>query len=1327
MFSRSLWQAGERLGSRFSQVLSQTLRRDSAALVRQTDSLRGRAGQVLSRTQTSGRFNTPLQAAARFVSSGASSDSARAVMREMLPLRRQPVASGTAHATYVSPYDLKKAPIPTIVLYNQSPHANNFAIEQLKAVWPSLRIIQVCQNGRTPNKGADDVLYIPKEKWGDIAYFAQRFFEKLHADPALANQMAAGEVGLYPIWSALAEDPQVAQALIDAGFRWIGASPSVMQGLHKIAYKKLCQQQGISTAPFLELYAEAGKTTDANIERMADDLLARIGASELKDSPIFLKHIHGGGGRGSVKIKEVTRDNVIAGLRKIIGETGGDPSGVYAEKSLDFSGATLYQLELEGDGVVAPGGRLVWFNDRNQKVIEAGLTDSEITKLIPRDVYAVCREQAQRIFTVSGYNNRGTNEILLVKRQDGSWEIYHSELNQRIQVENKALSDLVEKKNVPAEQVMRALGYPAPAPTDSRESGVKVAGHIRILAAEPRKTGWVFPPNVDVTGFFMPPGDANSVSVNLGPVHLDTDPQVGMKMIHADSWEDFCDKLAYFAANFQLIGPGVEHSRYNRFLQQLAANPEFRSLALGCNRTSDVLQDPPRELGRIPHVVQLLKGPIRELVVRGYRPGEGFPNQPDPTDAQIKDFQQMRQALAAMNTPMDTPFAHLVEELRAGHGWKALSAYYDRLRDLMGAHGGAINTVFPRDTDQEGADSESVLIQAICAEIASKPGAATGVLVGYEIDGAQKQVAALRGFDPWAVMRYGLLPNIGTDPLKRGKYWNGLEELMAAESAFVSRTEAAEVRRRYGVLPDDPAPYFPNMFHAGNHSNHDLVISQALQAGIPVVPNWAWDPRYTPDQYQAWVQRQFALYENAGQVCQVFRVKNAGENPEHWTAEHVWSLVQTVIQMGRARYGQSYTPIFRIHNHNFSGLASHVAAQLLKIAQLNGYPYLVIDTSIPGTTHNNNLIVTRALQMTSEQRDALMMYNRFSLMVHALNRRFHIQTASFRDPFTPWAGGTDSSDVSSAQKMGIPLDRMEPAKRLAAEVFNIATLVTPHSEWAKWLGFAIETNPQIVPKTREAVEAYIQRGGKLNIDPKILEGLQKWEMSLPRPPIVERLLHNHGLSASPPPASVQPAELDVEGLRRKLQVAYPHLLIGDREVATAVGLRQIGVNFLELKNQYQDLTALLDSPDFVCKKERVPGDWFEVDGVPVELVSKLTNPQTAEVSIVYRVAGQLVSTKTVDKVLQRKSQGSGAPQVRHAEPKNKLHVGALMPGALNRVFVKPGEEIKKGQPLYEIESMKMKTVISAQGDQEGLIVQQVWANPGGVVELNQLVVELKVS
>ena len=75
---------------------------------------------------------------------------------------------------------------------------------------------------------------------------------------------------------------------------------------------------------------------------------------------------------------------------------------------------------------------------------------------------------------------------------------------------------------------------------------------------------------------------------------------------------------------------------------------------------------------------------------------------------------------------------------------------------------------------------------------------------------------------------------------------------------------------------------------------------------------------------------------------------------------------------------------------------------------------------------------------------------------------------------------------------------------------------------------------------------------------------------------------------------------------------------------------------------------------------------------------------------------------------------------RKAEEGNPLHVAAPMPGLVVAIPVKPGQDVKKGDPLAALEAMKMETVIRAEHDGE---IKSVAVSVGTQVEAHDLLVE----
>ena len=74
-----------------------------------------------------------------------------------------------------------------------------------------------------------------------------------------------------------------------------------------------------------------------------------------------------------------------------------------------------------------------------------------------------------------------------------------------------------------------------------------------------------------------------------------------------------------------------------------------------------------------------------------------------------------------------------------------------------------------------------------------------------------------------------------------------------------------------------------------------------------------------------------------------------------------------------------------------------------------------------------------------------------------------------------------------------------------------------------------------------------------------------------------------------------------------------------------------------------------------------------------------------------------------------------------AEGGNPKHVGAPLQGMLSKIFVKKGQLVKKNEPLFVIEAMKMETTVTASNDVE---VKNVSLKEGVRVYADDLIVIL---
>ena len=74
-----------------------------------------------------------------------------------------------------------------------------------------------------------------------------------------------------------------------------------------------------------------------------------------------------------------------------------------------------------------------------------------------------------------------------------------------------------------------------------------------------------------------------------------------------------------------------------------------------------------------------------------------------------------------------------------------------------------------------------------------------------------------------------------------------------------------------------------------------------------------------------------------------------------------------------------------------------------------------------------------------------------------------------------------------------------------------------------------------------------------------------------------------------------------------------------------------------------------------------------------------------------------------------------------AEPTNKEHVGATMPGSIIEVLVSKGDRVNQGDPIVITEAMKMETTIKAAFDG---VVDQVYVQADNLIETGDLLIEM---
>jgi pyruvate carboxylase len=103
-------------------------------------------------------------------------------------------------------------------------------------------------------------------------------------------------------------------------------------------------------------------------------------------------------------------------------------------------------------------------------------------------------------------------------------------------------------------------------------------------------------------------------------------------------------------------------------------------------------------------------------------------------------------------------------------------------------------------------------------------------------------------------------------------------------------------------------------------------------------------------------------------------------------------------------------------------------------------------------------------------------------------------------------------------------------------------------------------------------------------------------------------------------------------------------------------------------------------------------------------------------TVFFKLNGQTRNIDVLDRSIKVETREN-----RKAEAGNAKHISSPLQGRLSKVLVKAGDAVKKNQPLFVIEAMKMESTVSAASDGE---VGRVELADGTLVSTGDLVLEM---
>lgn len=361
----------------------------------------------------------------------------------------------------------------------------------------------------------------------------------------------ANVAAVHPGYGFLAENPDFARRVADAGMTWVGPAPESIEAMgDKISARNLMADAGVPVSP--------GTQAPVRDVEAAVAEAARIGY------PLMVKASAGGGGIGM----GVAWDE--EGLRKAF-ETARSraerffaDAAVLLERFIERARHVEVQILGLADGqVVALGERDCSVQRRHQKVAEETPSPGVTPELRSRML-----EGAVRAGEAVAYRGAGTVECLV---DPATQEFVFCEMNTRLQVEHP-ITEMVTGIDLVEQQLRIAAGDGV----SFDPGGFRAQGHaveLRVYAEDPVR---FMPSPGAVTGWREPAGEGIRVDAGYAEGNTVTpnyDPLLAKLCAHGADRADALQRARAAVRKFVIGGPKTNLP----FLEELLDQPEFRA------------------------------------------------------------------------------------------------------------------------------------------------------------------------------------------------------------------------------------------------------------------------------------------------------------------------------------------------------------------------------------------------------------------------------------------------------------------------------------------------------------------------------------------------------------------------------------------------------------------------------------------------------------------------------------------------------------------------------------------------------------------------------
>ena len=1165
-------------------------------------------------------------------------------------------------------HPIKPSPIRSILIANRS----EIAIRVMRAA-AEMNIRTVAIYSR------EDRLALHRFK-ADESYLVGDGKKPLEAyldiDDVLRIAKQAGVDAIHPGYGFLSENPEFAQAVIDAGLRWIGPAPQVMRTLgNKVAARNAAVAAGVSVMP-----ATAPLPHDiAECKRLA----AAVGY------PLMLKASWGGGGRG-MRVLEGEQDLealLPVARREALAAFGNDE--VYVEKLVRH--ARHVEVQVLGDthgALVHLFERDCSVQRRNQKVVER----APAPYLDPAGRQVLC-EAALGLMRAVNYTHAGTVEFLMDAE---SGKFYFIEVNPRIQVEHTVTEmvtgvDIVKAQiritdggrigtvedtlDDRGEVVVRAAGVPS-------QDDIVLNGHAlqcRITTEDP-ENGFM-PDNGQLTAYRSASGFGVRLDAGTAYGGAVITPYYDSLLVKVTTWAptvtESIRRMDRALREFRIRGVASNL----QFLENVINHPDF---AAGTVTTRFIDSTPAlfafaRRQDRATRLLRYLA----EVAVNGNPEVKGreLPSLPMPQPP--------------------VPHTDLVAPIPPGTRDRLLALGPEKFSAWMLEQ----KPVLLTDTTMRDAHQSLFATRMRTADmlpLAPYYARELSQLFSIECWGGATFDVALRFLkeDPWqrlAQLREAI-PNVLFQMLLRGSNAVG-----------------------YTNYADNVVRFF---------------VQQAVKGGVDLFRvfdslNWVENMRVAIDS----VRESGALCEGAicytGDLFDPSRdkyslryyvaiareLKNAGVNIIGIKDMAGICRPRAAAALVRAVKDETGLPV-HFHTHDTSGIsaASVLAAieagcdavdgALDAMSGLTSQPNLSsIAAALAGTERDPGLSAERL-------HDASMYWEGVRRYYAPFESEIRAGTADVYRHEMP--GGQYTNLREQARALGIEHRWTEVSKAYADvnRIFGDIVKVTPTSK--------VVGDMALMMVTSDLTVADVCNGAREVAFPESVVSLFKGELGFPPggfpPAIARRVLKGE------PPAPYRPGDLlapvDLENARQVGEAACGAKL-DDQQLASYLMYPKVTQAYYEHQRNYGDTSALPTQTFFygLAPQQEIAVDLESGKTLLIAMQGTQADGDEGVYKVQFELNGQPRMAR-----IQKHDRQQAVPGRPLAETGNPMHVAAPMPGAVVTVPVHVGQRVIAGTPLVTLEAMKMETSVAAEFDCE---IEALHVAPGDRVAGRALLMELK--